>query len=242
MTLLPLALGVKRNIDANAQGGGKQGGGKRKGLSRGQIAKLVNTALEKDNHTCRYCGFTSKQFQKAIPKDWGVTDPRDAELVTACLFCEQCMALESVGAMASGVLIWLPEMDQATINHLARAIYVVEALGDKASATMKACAERAMDVFMNAKGEAKRRVGTDDPSVLAAALIENSNDKSYRSRNEKLEGLRLFPLNRRIVTNNGGEADQFPRIMAYWMSADGPFGKVEPDKWESLANLVDKAA
>lgn len=235
MTLLPLALGVKRNVDA-------QGGGKRKSLSRGQIAKLVDAALEKDHHTCRYCGFTSKQFQKAIPKDWGVNDPRDGEMVTACLFCEQCLALESVGAMASGVLIWLPEMSQATINHLARAIYVAQALGDKASTTMKACAERAMEVFMNAKGEAKRRVGTDDPAVLAAALLENLDEKSYRLRNEKLEGLRLFPLNRRMVSGNAGENDQFPKIMAYWLSPEGPFGKVEPDKWDSLAKLIDKAA
>jgi intracellular multiplication protein IcmJ len=236
MSLLPLSLGVKRNIDA--QGGGSS---KRKPLSRQQISKLLQHTLEKDGYACCYCGFTARQFQKAIPKDWSANDPRDAELVTACIFCEQCLALDTVGAMSSGALLWLPDISQVALNHIARSIYAVKAYGDKASATMKQCADRALEVLMNCKGEAKRRIGTDDPIVLAAVFMENLEDKTYRKRNEKLEGVKLLPLDRRVIASLNGEVDQFPKIVAHWISEEGPYGKMPPEKWESLASFADKA-
>src|SRR5262249_9536517 len=157
-----------RNIDAQGSGGDK-----RRALSKAQISKLLQATLQKDAYTCRYCGFTSRQFQKAIPKDWGMSDPREGELVTACLFCEQCFALETVANMVSGALIWLPEITQAELNHMTRAIYVMRAAGESAPENIRASADRAFEILFNRRGEAKRRIGTDDPSVLAAALLES---------------------------------------------------------------------
>ncbi len=225
MSLLPITLGVKRNIDA--QSGSSR---KRKPLSRQQISKLLDHTLEKDDYTCRYCGFQSRQFQKAIPKDWAVNDPRDSELVTACLFCEQCFALDTVSGMGSGALAWLPDMPQATLNNLARAVYAVKHM-DKAPAPLKLAAERAADIFAHARGEAKRRLGTDDPAVLSSVLLEHLGNDTYQKRNAKLDGIRLLPLDRRVQpTPNGPDSDQFPRIVAYWTSPEGPFGALDLGK------------
>jgi intracellular multiplication protein IcmJ len=237
MSLLPITLGVKRHADAQGSGGGK----KRKPLSKSQLSKIIQETLRKDSFTCRYCGFSSKQFQKAIPKDWAVSDPRDGEMVTACIFCEQCFSLEGVGPMGSGTLIWLPEISQAHLNHIMRAIYAARAQIDVAPETIKDCADRAFDVLFNRRGEAKRRIGTDDPMVLAAALLENAGDKSYKDRAAKLEGVRLMPLDKRMVPNaQGAETDQFPAIITYWVSPDGPFGKLPPEKWADLLDMGDK--
>lgn len=242
MSLLPITLGVKRNIDAQQSGSaGKPK--RRKPLSKSEFSKLAQQTFEKDSYTCCYCGFKSRQFQKAIPKDWAVTDPRDGDMVTACIFCEQCFALESVGPMASGTLIWLPEISQATLHHIMRAVYASRAQMDIAPDDIKNCADRTFEVLFNRRGEAKRRIGTDDPMVLAASLLENINEKTFRERQEKLDGVRLMPLDKRMMPSaSGKDNDQFPRIIEYWVSDEGPLGKLPPANWQSLTAAITKAS
>ena len=242
MSLLPITLGVKRSLDAQQSGtAGKPK--KRKALSKPELSKLVQATFEKDSYTCCYCGFKSKQFQKAIPKDWAVTDPRDSEMVTACIFCEQCFALETVGPMASGTLIWLPEISQAALHHIMRAVYASRAQMDIAPENIKNCADRTFEVLFNRRGEAKRRIGTDDPMVLAAALLENVSEDTFRNRETKFSGVRLMPLDKRMIpSNTGKDNDQFPRIIEYWVSDDGPLGKLPPDTWQTLQNSITQSA
>lgn len=239
MSLLPITLGVKRSLDA--KGGGVK---KRKPLPRKELVKLVETALQKDAFTCRYCGFQSSQFQRAFPKDWAVSDPRDSEMVTGCIFCEQCFNLENVGAMGSGTLVWLPEISQADLHHIMRAIYACRAQVNEAPENIKNSADRAFEILFARRGEAKRRIGTDDPMVLAAALLESVNDKVYAARSEKLEGVRLLPLDKRMAPGSSGDTDQFPKIIMYWVSKEGPFGKIPVTKWndmlKKISNLKDR--
>ena len=106
MSFLPLTLGVGY---ADAQSGG------RKPPSKSDIESV----LKRDDFSCRFCGFRSTQYQRVIP----FAD----STVTACSFCEQVLALERAGIMGGGVLIWLPEISQIELNHIARAIYVARA-------------------------------------------------------------------------------------------------------------------
>lgn len=164
-----------------------------------------------------------------------MNDPRDSEVVTACIFCEQCFSLETVGPMASGTLIWLPEISQATLHHMMRAVYASRAQIDIAPENIKNCADRTFEVLFNRRGEAKRRIGTDDPMVLAAALLENVDEATYHKRQEKLDGVRLMPLDKRMIPSpTGKENDQFPRIIEYWVSDEGPLGKMPPDSWDKM--------
>jgi intracellular multiplication protein IcmJ len=230
MSLLPITLGVRRTPDAQGTGG------KRKSLDRSQLKKHTQQALERDNFTCRYCGFYSRQYQKAIPKDWQ-GDPVSSELVTACTFCEQCLALDLAGQMGSGTLVWLPDISQLALNNIMRAVYASRAHGKDMPEKIRNTAQRAFDVILHARGEAKRRIGTDDPGILASVMLEGLNDAAYAKRSEKLQGLKLMPLDRRI----GGESDQFPRMVTYWISKEGPFGDLAPEKWESMAKFAQAA-
>jgi intracellular multiplication protein IcmJ len=55
--------------------------------------------------------------------------------------------------------------------------------------------------------------------------------------------LRLFPLDRRIIREADLEFNQFPQILAYWRSKDGPFGKLQPKQWVDIyARLGLKSA
>ena len=140
--------------------------------------------------------------------------------------------------MRSGVLIWMPEMTQADIHHIARAAYVARiSQGPIADA-----ARRVLDIFMQRREEAKKRLGTDDPYLLASVLRDYISSNAYEARQKKLEGIRLFPLDRRIIKEADLEFNQFPQILAFWRSKNGPFGELMPKQWIEIYKKLQKAA
>ncbi|MFA7457021.1 MAG: type IV secretion protein DotN, partial [Micavibrio sp.] len=66
--------------------------------------------------------------------------------------------------------------------------------------------------------------------------------KHYAMRAEKLDGVRLFPLDRRNVSEGELKFNQFPQILAYWRSKDGPFAGILPSNWKTLYAKVKEAA
>lgn len=189
--------------------------------------------LDRDGCACAFCGFVSKKYQIVRPKpveltaksipDWGNTD----NWVTACIFCDQVLRVDEVPAMKSGVLIWLPEFSQAELHHLVRAVYVARiSQGGVADA-----ARRVLDVLLSRREEAIKRIKTDDPTILSLVLRDYVSRRAYAERAAKLEGIRLLPLDRRMVREGELEFNQFPQILAYWRSKDGAFGQFMPNTW-----------
>ncbi|MDE2029886.1 MAG: type IV secretion protein DotN [Alphaproteobacteria bacterium] len=211
MSFLPLTLGVGRKPGA--------GSGGLKPPSRAE----AETILKRDNFTCRFCGFRAVQYQRIVPSPEGY--------VTACSFCEQVQTLERAALMGGGVLIWLPEITQAELNHIARAIYVARS---EKGGSMEAAATRAFDALMTRRVEAKKRLGSDDPLVLATVLHENLDQDERAAASKKLEGVRLLPLDRHMVRSKRGDIDGFPQIVKFWRSAQGPFGKIPAGEWQEL--------
>jgi intracellular multiplication protein IcmJ len=179
----------------------------------------------RDDHTCQFCGFRAEKYQRVVPGSW-CGDERDA--LTACLFCEQCFSLDNHGQTGSGFLIWLPEMTQAQLNHLVRALYIA-----KGSPKWAVRAQAALEALNTRRAEAKKRIGTDDPLALGTVMFESTADKFYRQRQVKLEGIRLLPADRALVDiDKQGVIDQFPAILDYWQSLNGPFGALGVENWD----------
>lgn len=185
--------------------------------------------LERDQNCCAFCGFQSKKYQIVRAKpDAASTKPDD--LITSCIFCDQCLHIDDVPSMKSGVLIWMPEISQADLHHLIRAIYVARiAQGGIADA-----ARRALDVLLSRREEAIKRIRTDDPALLAFVLRDFISRRAYGERAQRLDGIRLLPLDRRMVREGELEFNQFPQILAYWRSKEGPFGQFMPNSWGNL--------
>jgi intracellular multiplication protein IcmJ len=194
--------------------------------------------LERDNHTCAFCGFQAQKYQDIHFVDHNPQNKKIDNMRTACMYCAQCFDLEKVAAMKSGALIWLPEISQEDLNHIARAIYVARI----SQGQMAECARAALDTLMARRTEALSRVGTDDPYILATVMRDFLGPRQYAARTQKLDGLRLFPLDRRIVKEGDLEFNQFPQILAYWRSKDGPLGGKAPTMWQSLYNDLLQAA
>jgi intracellular multiplication protein IcmJ len=230
MKTLPITLSISRTPGNASAGGGK----KFAPLS----AELRDKVFARDDHTCRCCGFRAQKYQDVHFLNKNKADTRLDNLVTTCIFCHQCFNLDSVSQMRSGVLIWLPEIEQADLNNLARALYVARiSQGPVADA-----ARRSLEVLMKRREEARNRLGTDDPFILAAVLRDYLTDRHYESRDKKLDGVRLLPLDRRIIKEADLEFNQFPQILAYWRSKDGAFAGKLPQTWPAIYKELTNAA
>lgn len=220
MKLLPITLGIVRS-SGNAQSAEK---------AALQLQEIRPKILERDNHTCRFCGFRSLKYQEIHFLNSNPEDVRPDNLATACIFCHQCFDLEKTSQMNSGVLVWLPEIGQAELSHLARAIYVAQI----SQGSMADSARSALEAIMARRDDALARLATHDPLFLATVLRDFLGPKHYAMRAEKLDGVRLFPLGRRNISEGDLRFNQFPQILAYWRSKDGPFGNYQPNQWKTI--------
>lgn len=211
MSFLPLSLGAGQTTGAE-------------GLSLKPLAKhATEKILKSDNYTCRFCGFRSAQYQRVVPFD--------GSHVTACSFCEQSLFLERAGLMGSGTLIWLPEISQAELNHIARAIYVAKA---SENSDLVDAASRGLDALLARRTDAKKRLGTDDPLVLATAFHESLTPAERKAAVHRLDGVRLLPLDKHMVRAHGRDFNGFPQIVKFWRSASGPFAKLPVEEWREM--------
>lgn len=191
---------------------------------------LKAKVLQRDDHTCRYCGFQSRKYQEVnfIGKQDKASGPDD--YATACTFCHQCFHLERIDRMQSGAVIWLPEIGQAALHHICRAIYVARI----SQGPMADAARDGMEALLSRKEEAKNRLGSDSAKIVATILQDFLEPQEYKNRGAKLKGFRILPLDRRIIKEGDLEFNQFPQILAYWRSKDGPFGEMPPRKWVNI--------
>jgi len=195
---------------------------------------LKNTILTRDDYTCRYCGFQSRKYQEINFIGQNREDIESDNYVTACSFCHQCFHLERIDRMQSGTVIWLPEIGQASLHHICRAIYVARI----SRGPMADAARDAMEALLARKEEAASRLGTDSTKILATILQDFLESSEYKMRAGKLNGFRILPLDRRIIKEGDLEFNQFPQVLAFWRSKDGPFGELPPRKWvEMFYNL-----
>ena len=88
---------------------------------RTQEARL--SILERDSHTCRFCGFHAAGSQEVVPLDAAALPPSPDTLATACLLCAAVQQLDRPTAGQETLVIWMPEMAQAVLNALVRGIH-----------------------------------------------------------------------------------------------------------------------
>ena len=226
---MPISLGIARFAGNTVSGD--------QARSNGLTPELRQKILERDGYACATCGFRAQKYQDVRFLNNVSGDTRPENLAAACIFCHQCFNLQDVVAMRSGFLVWLPEIAQADLHHMARAIYIARiAQGPVADA-----ARRALDSLTRRREDVKARIGTDDVAVLVSVLKDYISDRAYEARTEKLDGVRLFPLDRRIIREADLEFNQFPQILAYWRSKDGPFGGRLPKQWLDIYRDLDIA-
>lgn len=204
-----------------------------------QGAGLVDPAkiFERDGYACRCCGFVSRKFPRLLTLDGAdeaaeFVDP--TQCVTTCIFCHRCFHLDQVGARRTGVLIWLPQIGQAALNHICRATYVAQ--GN--ATTMRAAGDTALSVLKACEDGARARIHTSDPAVLASCFDQMS-DEEYAQRGGKLAGIRLLPARSEPDPQESGK-DHWPHVMVEWRTA--AFAECMPPVWGTLLSRIAAAS
>ncbi len=177
--------------------------------------------LDRDKGVCQFCGFKAQRWQEIHHVNDNHGDNSPSNLVTACSFCHQCMHLGLAGSTAGGELIWLPEMSQAELNHLCRAIFV--AMRDEKGKLYSS----AFGLYMALKNrgvflEQNFSVGASDPGLLGQAFLKMKPEE-YAARGEHMKNIKLLPQNSRFE----------PQIK-YW--AEVVFRDLGPDSWSRLVD------
>lgn len=201
-----------------------------------EISRQVILAVhERDHYTCRCCGFRATKYQQILNcgGNW-----RDLDTITtACIFCQQCFSLEAAGEMRSGVLLSLPDLEQAKLNRLAIEIYLARATLD---AFWVNKANSCLDFLMQTRAIACDRVGTDRPAELAVRWRPYIGHEVIRKTITKnLADIRLFPLDRRIICEGDLEFNEFPQILTFWRSKVPPYSQDESPAFPALDHFIE---
>lgn len=154
---------------------------------------VQQSILERDQHTCQFCGFVAYQHLEVINGDNNYSNNNRSNLFTACPFCAQCFFLESVGQgdFGGGTLIYLPEMTQAELNALCHAIFSAMALGLSYDTEMK-------NIFRNFKlrsqyVERELGEGVSNPALYGRLLVDARIENYSRVMENFSAKLRLLP-------------------------------------------------
>lgn len=115
MDLLPISLSAKR-------GNWSRFASRKTNKS---FQALASKVLARDDHTCRFCSFQSQEYQEIVNIDQNYAHNDIENLATACQFCSMCFFIDAVGTdgKTGGIIIHLPEISQADLNHFSRALF-----------------------------------------------------------------------------------------------------------------------
>lgn len=182
---------------------------------------LRQLVLERDKGACYYCGFTSARWQEVHPLDDDHSDPSPSNAkrwATVCPFCHQCFHLGAAGAANGGILIWLPEVSQEQLHHLARAIFVASL--DESSPM--AASAKALETALESRAQFLERHFSEDasdPAFMGQVFLSLKDD--YSKRDKFLKNIRLLP-----------QPSRFGAQIAYW--AQTTFRDLPPATWSKL--------
>jgi intracellular multiplication protein IcmJ len=149
--------------------------------------------FERDQHTCKFCGFQAVQYQEIINLDMNYRNNKLANLATACCFCSQCFFLESVGRddYGGGLLVYLPEISQGNLNGLCHVLFCAISNSTNYRAD-------AQNIYRGLKLRAQivdKRLGEgmSDPSLFGRMLLEAGEKEREKVEENLLGNIRLLP-------------------------------------------------
>lgn len=207
--------------------------------------------LERDRHACVFCGFHSRKWQQVHHVDDDHVNNALENLVTICSYCHMNFHIGKAG-QDGAFLAFLPELSPEAISHIWRAVAAAMAypswlkaraergrsLGtiqvEEAMALYDAAAD-VLRLFESRRDQLRSILGTASPQALGDALLAAARTEPslYDSRSDWLYGVRLVPP--------GPDGDFGGKEMiAYFLSAEGPFGDaLRPGAWSAMARSLE---
>lgn len=156
------------------------------------FSNVRTDVLQRDNYTCRFCGFRAAKYQEVHHQDDDHHNNDRENLLTICTLCHQCHHLGMCGMRNGGFLAPIPELTQVEVNHIVRAIHVTDLIAtsndrDKLKSLFASFRFRGDDYV-------KRLFGGEISMLEFASLLSDPRfltDDMYEKRSEVLSPLRL---------------------------------------------------
>lgn len=182
-------------------------------------ASIREQVLKRDNYTCQFCSLRFMRHMEASNLNGDHDDNRLDNLATICPLCHQVEHLFQAGYTDGGVLIHFPNTSQCDVNYVALMAWFVidntstppdwfvendpQPQGDNATAddlhawTLRLTSEELLRTMDMTKSKWTNLLNpiVAEPLTLADILasIEIEHPEVYRTRAERLAGLRLLP-------------------------------------------------
>lgn len=151
--------------------------------------------LERDNYTCRYCGFKAKKFQEIHHLDNNHQNNEDSNLITACCLCHMVNHVGFAGIRQSAKLIYIDpkyNISQAQLNQVVRALWIAKTVpgNDELNSHASSMLARIHKYIILAH----MKINTPDPAILADFMLNVMTDDQYENRKEYFKGIYMLPL------------------------------------------------
>jgi intracellular multiplication protein IcmJ len=93
-------------------------------LNSKNYSKIKDIILERDHSKCCFCGYQSSA-NELINVNNNYADNSKNNIALACSLCAPCVLLDGFGTDPnfSGLIVFLPEIQQIELNHMLRTIY-----------------------------------------------------------------------------------------------------------------------
>ena len=169
-----------------------------------EMVEMRPIILERDNHTCQFCGFHSHRHLEIHHIDHNHKNFDSSNLITACPLCHQVFHLPTVGTLYGGEMMWMPEVPQEFINIFC--INLFFAMNDR---KLQEVANTIYSEFKKRVEFVNNRIGrrsanflpTSDPGVFAEAIISLEGHSDHETiMNNIHNNFRILPNRNRILT------------------------------------------
>lgn len=157
------------------------------------FTRFADKVRQRDNHTCRFCGFQSHQYMHVVNLDHNYRNNMMSNLATSCPFCTQCNFIHMIGKMESGggTIIYAPELSQNDINGLCHVTFC-------AITNATSYLSDAQNIYNNIRlrsrtVEEKLGEGLSDPAMLGQMLIDTPFENKEQISYSLLAHLRVLP-------------------------------------------------
>ena len=197
-------------------------------LADAAFADTRQQVLNRDNFTCRFCGFKATKYQEVHHLDDNHQNNDQTNLLTVCNLCHMVHHLGLCGMKGAGFIAAIPELTQVEVNQIARNYFVAAMIGDQNTKDRLT----GLYALFRARADGMKVVFGDDLSdpLRYAQALSALDDKAYASAVSSCSGLiRVVPKK---------EAFHPGQLEFYCANLRPQFST---DSWSALASQLMKA-
>ena len=193
-------------------------------LADAAFQTVRDAVLKRDNYSCRFCSFKGAKYQEVHHYDNNHQNNDPNNLLTVCNLCHQVHHAFLCGTANAGFFAVIPELTQTEVNHICRAMFVAQMIGDQ---NVKDKLTGLYALFRAGADELKLPFETDisAPTTIAQVLAV-IDQEPFDKRAETLANIRLVPTK---------EAFHAGQLEYYAVNLRQQFS---PENWGALARQL----